>query len=125
MRRLGRSGLLIVATLVAGIALAALTGCSGPALKSFTGSWGQTVKGQPNLTITDDGSFQGTDGCNRLTGKGSVSGDSFNFGPIASTMMACSDVDTWLSQAHTAKVDGTVLVVYGNSGDKIGTLAKQ
>ncbi|AXJ08371.1 META domain-containing protein [Arthrobacter sp. PM3] len=125
MRRLGRSGLLIVATLVAGIALLALTGCSGPALKSFTGSWGQSAQGQPNLTITDDGSFQGTDGCNRLTGKGSVSGDSFNFGPIASTMMACSDVDTWLSQAHTAKVDGTVLVVYGNSGDKIGTLAKQ
>jgi heat shock protein HslJ len=125
MCRLRRIGLLVVATLVAGMALAALTGCSGPALKSFAGSWGQTAKGQPNLTITDDGSFQGTDGCNRLTGKGSISGDSFDFGPIASTLMACSDVDTWLSQAHTAKVDGTVLVVYGNSGNKIGTLAKQ
>jgi hypothetical protein len=125
MSRLRRSGLLVVAVLVAGMALAALTGCSGPALTSFAGSWGQTVKGQPNLTITDDGSFQGTDGCNRLMGKGSISGDSFDFGPIASTMMACSDVDTWLSQAHTAKVDGTVLVVYGNSGNKIGTLAKQ
>ncbi|GIU54681.1 META domain-containing protein [Arthrobacter sp. NicSoilC12] len=125
MGRLRRSGLLVVAVLVAGMALAALTGCAGPALKSFAGSWGQAVKGQPNLTITDDGSFQGTDGCNRLTGKGSISGDSFDFGPIASTMMACSDIDTWLSQAHTAKVDGTVLVVYGNSGSKIGTLAKQ
>ncbi|WP_230009962.1 META domain-containing protein [Microbacterium sp. Bi128] len=125
MSRLRRSGLLVVAMLVAGMALAAITGCSGPALKSFAGSWGQTVKGQPNLTITDDGSFQGTDGCNRLTGKGSISGDSFDFGPIASTMMACNDVDTWLSQAHAAKVDGTVLVVYDNSGNKIGTLAKQ
>ncbi|RKR20693.1 META domain-containing protein [Arthrobacter oryzae] len=125
MIRLRRSGLLVVAMLVAGLAFTAVTGCSGPALKSFAGSWGQTVKGQPNLTITDDGSFQGTDGCNRLTGKGSISGDSFDFGPIASTMMACSNVDTWLSQAHTAKVNGTVLVVYGNSGNQIGTLAKQ
>jgi heat shock protein HslJ len=125
MSRLRRSGLLVVATLIAGLATAALTGCSGPASKSFEGSWGQTGIGQPNLTITDDGSFQGTDGCNHLTGKGSISGDAFGFGPIASTSMACSDVDTWLSHADTAKVDGSVLVVYEKGGSKIGTLPKQ
>ncbi|WP_226759655.1 META domain-containing protein [Arthrobacter sp. SO3] len=125
MSRLRRSGLLVVATLVAGVGIATLTGCSGPAVTSFAGGWGQTGSGQPNLTITDDGSFQGTDGCNRLTGKGSISGDVFGFGPIASTSMACSDVDTWLSHADTAKVDGSVLVVYERGGAKIGTLPKQ
>ena len=125
MSRLRRCGLLVVLTLVAGLAAAALTGCSGPASKSFVGGWGQTGVGQPNLTITDDGSFQGTDGCNRLTGKGSVSGDVFGFGPIASTSMACSGVDTWLSQADTAKVDGSVLVVYEKGGSRIGTLPQQ
>lgn len=124
MGRLRRSGFLVVAALVAVVALAAFTGCSGPAVKAFAGSWGQTGSGQPNLTIADDGSFQGTDGCNRLTGKGSISGDVFDFGAIASTSMACSDVDTWLSQAETAKVDGTALVVYKKGGDKIGTLPK-
>jgi len=60
-----------------------------------------------------------------LTGKGSISGDVFDFGAIASTSMACSDVDTWLSQAQTAKVDGPVLVVYEKGGNRIGTLPKQ
>ena len=125
MERLRQSGLLVIATLVAGVLIAAFTGCSGPASTSFAGGWGQTSAGQPNLTITDDGSFQGTEGCNRLTGKGSISGDVFDFGAIASTSMACSDVDTWLSQAQTARVDGSVLVVYETGGNKIGTLPKQ
>lgn len=125
MSRLRRGDLLVVLTLVAGLAVAALTGCSGPASKSFVGGWGQTGSGQPNLTITDHGSFRGTDGCNRLTGMGSISGDVFGFGPIASTSMACSGVDTWLVQADTAKVDGGVLVVYEKGGSKIGTLPKQ
>lgn len=125
MSRRRRSGFLVVATLVAGLALAALTGCAGPASTSFVGSWGQTGNGQPNLTIADDGSFQGTDGCNRMTGQGAISGGVFDFGAIASTSMACTGVDTWLSQADTAKVEGTGLVVYGTSGAKIGTLPKQ
>ena len=125
MGRLRRSGSLVVATLVAGVGIAAFTGCSGPASTSFAGDWGLTGSGQPNLTITNDGSFHGTDGCNRLTGKGSISGDIFDFGAIASTSMACSDVNTWLSLAGTAKVDGTVLVVYKKGGDKIGTLHRQ
>lgn len=125
MIRLRRSGLLVVLALVAGLALAALTGCSAPASKQFVGGWGQTGSGQPNLTITDDGSFQGTDGCNRLTGQGSISGEVFGFGPIASTSMACPGVDTWLLQADTAKVEGSALAVYGKGGTKIGTLPKQ
>ena len=125
MGRLPRRGFLLVATLAAVLSAAALTGCSAPAPTSFTGVWGQTATGQPNLTIADDGSFQGTDGCNRLSGKGSMAGDLFTFGPIASTSMACSGVDPWLSLADTAKVEGSALVLYQKGGNRIGTLPKQ
>ncbi|XAS65366.1 META domain-containing protein [Pseudarthrobacter sp. So.54] len=125
MGRLPRRGFLLVATLAAGLSAAVLIGCSGPAPASFTGAWGQTATGQPNLTIASDGSFQGTDGCNRLSGKGSMAEDVFTFGPVASTSMACSGVDPWLLLADTAKVEGSALVVYQNGGTRIGTLPKQ
>jgi heat shock protein HslJ len=109
--------------LAAVAAVIALSGCSSSA-SSFTGTWGSSGSGQPNLTIKDDGSFSGTDGCNALSGTGSIAGDTFTFGPFASTTMACEGVDVWLNQADTAKVSGSDLVVYSNAGKKIGTLAK-
>jgi heat shock protein HslJ len=114
------------AAAVAAVALlAALTACSaGASSADFTGSWGSAKAGHPNVTIEDDGSFHGTDGCNRLTGKGTVSGHTFTFGRIASTLMACEDIDVWLSKASTAKVDGSDLVVFDESGDRLGALRK-
>lgn len=110
--------LLAVATVVA------LSGCSSPA-SSFTGTWGSSGSGQPNLTISDDGTFSGTDGCNAMSGKGTVAGDTFTFGPFASTLKACDGVNPWLSRADTAKISGGDLVVYANGGEKVGTLAKR
>jgi heat shock protein HslJ len=118
--RHARPALIVAAIIV----VAALAGCSSSA-SSFTGTWGSNATGQPNLTIKDDGTFSGTDGCNALSGKGTISGDTFTFGPFASTMVACPGVQPWLNLAHTAKVDGSNLVVYKNGGEKIGTLAKQ
>ena len=106
------------------IAVAALAGCSSSG-SSFTATWGSNATGQPNLTIKDDGTFSGTDGCNAMSGKGTVSGDTFTFGPFATTQKYCEGVNPWLNLAHTAKVDGNNLVVYKNGGEKIGTLAKQ
>ncbi len=107
--------------------LAALAGCATPGgeTAAFTGTWGSSASGQPNLTIEDDGKVSGTDGCNRLTGTGTVSGDTFRFGNLASTMMACEGVDEWLGKASTASVDGKTLIVYDDSNKKIGTLEKQ
>ena len=118
--RLVRPALIVAAV----IAVAALAGCSSSG-SSFTGTWGSSATGQPNLTIKDDGTFSGTDGCNALSGKGTISGDTFTFGPFASTQVACPGVHPWLNLAHTAKVDGSTLVVYKNGGEKIGTLDKQ
>jgi heat shock protein HslJ len=110
--------------LAAVAAVVALSGCSSSSASSFVGTWGSTSAGQPNLTIKDDGTFNGNDGCNDMSGKGTFDGDTFTFGPFASTLKACEGVTPWLNLAHTAKVSGDQLVVYGNGEKKIGTLAQ-
>jgi heat shock protein HslJ len=106
------------------VALAALTGCSSSG-SSPAGDWGQVASGKPSLTIKTDGTFSGTDGCNHMSGKGTISGDTFTFGPFASTTKACEGVSPWLNLAHTAKANGNTLTVYRNGGTKIGTLDKR
>lgn len=118
--RLTRPALAIAAVVV----LTALAGCSSSG-SSFTGSWGEETAGKPSLTIASDGTFHGNDGCNDMSGKGTISGDTFTFGPFASTMKACEGVTPWLNLANTATVSGDTLTVYKTSGDKIGTLAKR
>jgi heat shock protein HslJ len=111
--------------LVAAAALALLAGCAGtPSGAALVGTWGSTAAQQPNLTIQSDGAFSGTDGCNRLTGKGSIDGDTITFGPIASTMMACTGVDEWLGKAASGTASGNTMTVYDTNGSKIGTLDK-
>ncbi|MCI0157023.1 META domain-containing protein [Leifsonia shinshuensis] len=118
----GLLGTCAVAVAVIGL----LAGCAGtPSGAAVVGSWGSTAAKQPNLTIENDGAFSGTDGCNRLTGRGSIDGDSITFGPIASTMMACTGVDEWLGKAVTGTAKGSTLVVYDLSGNQIGTLDKK
>ena len=103
-----------------------LAGCAGtPSGAAVVGTWGSTAAKQPNLTIENDGAFSGTDGCNRLTGRGSIDGDSITFGPIASTMMACTGVDEWLGKAATGTAKGNTMVVYDISGNQIGSLPKK
>ncbi|ANF30315.1 hypothetical protein A0130_00210 [Leifsonia xyli] len=118
--RTSRSGFAVVAV----SALILLSGCSSSG-SSFTGDWGQVAPGQPSLTIEADGSFSGTDGCNPLKGTGTVSGDTFTFGPFASTLKACEGVTPWLNLADTAKVDGNTLTIYRSGGTEIGTLQKR
>ncbi|HTJ34152.1 MAG TPA: META domain-containing protein [Dactylosporangium sp.] len=111
--------------IVAAAAIALLAGCAGtPSGAALVGTWGSTAAAQPNLTIENDGTFSGTDGCNRLSGKGSVDGDTITFGPIASTMMACDGVDEWLAKAASGTAKGSTLVVYDTSGSEIGKLDK-
>ncbi|MFC0716086.1 hypothetical protein [Cellulomonas biazotea] len=43
---------------------------------------------------------------------------------FAITSMACEGVDTWLSGASTAEVEGDDLVVRDESGEEIGTLVR-
>lgn len=108
------------AALALGALLAGCSGTSGGA--ALVGTWGSTAAAQPNLTIENDGTFSGTDGCNRLTGKGSIDGDTITFGSMASTLMACQGVDEWLGKAATATAEGSTLTVHDDTGRTIGTL---
>ncbi|WP_025155392.1 META domain-containing protein [Leifsonia aquatica] len=110
-------------TLTAVAAVIALSGCSSSA-SAFTGTWGSTGVGQPNLTIKNDGTFSGNDGCNNLSGKGSANGDTFTFGTFASTKMACEGVTTWLNDAATATISDGQLTVFDKGDTKIGTLPR-
>lgn len=106
-------------------AVALLAGCAGtPSGASPAGTWGSAEGGKPNLTIESDGGFSGTDGCNRLTGTGTIDGDTITFGPIASTLMACEGVDEWLGKAATGTARGDTITIYNDKGDTIGTLPK-
>jgi len=89
------------------------------------GTWGEPdVEGQPSLVLGEDGSLGGNDGCNTLFGDYTVEGDTVTFGVIGSTMMFCEGVDTWLTSASTAKLDGDTLVISDESGAEIGTLTR-
>lgn len=102
-----------------------LAGCAGtPSGQAVVGRWGSTSAGQPNLDIQNDGTFAGSDGCNTLSGKGQIDGDEITFGPIAATLMACENVDTWLSKAATGNVSGDTMTVLDGSGSTIGTLKR-
>lgn len=119
---------------VGGLALAlsfSLAGCAPAApstptgdTSSAVGTWGTDGEGEPNLSLTDDGKLAGTDGCNRLVGTWSQDGTTVAFGEVASTMMFCEGVDTWLVDLDSATVDGSTLHLLDASGTEIGTLAR-
>ncbi|PPG32360.1 META domain-containing protein [Pseudoclavibacter sp. RFBB5] len=115
-----------VSIAVAAAALLLLTGCAAPAA-SAAGTWGtpnSSGQGEPGLNLADDGKVTGNDGCNRLMGEWTETDGTVEFGALASTMMFCEGVDTWLLGASTAEVDGDSLVVFNEAGDQIGTLPR-
>lgn len=126
-----RIGFLALGFVAISLALAGCSGSSGngsspsTSVHATVGSWGSEKQGEPSLTIAEDGAFNGTDGCNSLSGHGLFEGATFAFGNFISTMMACPGVDTWLSKASTATADGDKLVVKDSSGARIGTLDKR
>ncbi|WP_345751691.1 META domain-containing protein [Microbacterium rhizophilus] len=117
MRRLAATGLAAAALLI-------LTACaSGAGGASPAGSWGEEPG--PNVTISDDGTVVGSDGCNRLTGKGTIDGDRIEFGDLAQTRMACAEgtdvVEPW---ATSAAVDGNALILFDEAGQEIRRLPR-
>lgn len=108
-------------------ALVLLSGCATASESgdSVEGAWGSDEPGQPQLTLEADGKLHGTDGCNRMIGTWELEGERVILGPIATTMMACPDVETWLSAAESLEVEGAVLHVFDQGGVEIGTLPRQ
>ncbi|MEB0265810.1 META domain-containing protein [Cryobacterium sp. 10I5] len=116
---------ILVATAAASVAVA-LSGCGASAESAATGVWGDPdAPRMPSLELHEDRSLSGTDGCNRLVGTWKMSGDRIEFGPIASTLMACEGVDTWLGAATTATIDGSTMTLTDQGGKEIGTLERR
>ena len=88
------------------------------------GAWGLVEPGQPSLELHPDGSFTGSDGCNRIGGSWRLDGDQVVFSDVFTTLMACEDIDTWLSRLATATVTEDFLVVRDQGASRIGTLQR-
>ena len=117
--------------LLVALAGAALTACgddsSGSDLKStdVTGQWNEPdSRPLVDLLFLANDTVSGSDGCNQLTGTWKINGSTVEFGPFAATMMACENVDTWLSAASSATVDGTTMTILDDNDKTIGTLEK-
>ncbi|QYM76455.1 META domain-containing protein [Leucobacter luti] len=117
-----RTPLYIATASIAAAALLGLSGCAAGA--SFSGTWEGSGDQPPSLEITADGTFSGSDGCNTMVGTGEIAEDTFSFGQFATTRKMCEGVDTWLSTAASATVDGDTLVVFDAEGAEIGALRR-
>ena len=90
-----------------------------------TGKWTSPEKGDPFLEFAEDGSLEGSDGCNAIVTSWKVEGDEIAIDSFMSTQKACAGVDTWLSKASTATIEGNVMKVKDSNGKVIGGLEKE
>lgn len=78
----------------------------------------------PFLTLSADGTLSGSDGCNNLVGEWTLADDgAVQLGPLASTRKFCEGVDTWLSLAETARIQGGVMTIQDAAGETLGQLS--
>lgn len=103
-----------------------LVGCAtDSAAVEAEGTWGVEAPGEPHLVLAGDGRVSGSDGCNRLMGSWELVDGQVELSPLASTMMACEGVETWLGGAETLDIDGDTMHVLGGQGEELGTLERR
>lgn len=88
------------------------------------GKWSSPEKGDPFLEFAEDGSLEGSDGCNAIVTTWKAEGDEITIDSFMSTQKACAGVDTWLSKASTATIEGNVMKIKDSNGKVIGGLEK-
>lgn len=116
-----RTALLAAATAV----VLTLSACSGATAPRIEGVWGDPdAEGTPSLEFQADGTYAGTDGCNRVGGDYTQSENTIDLGMMRSTMMHCEGVDTWLVTATNATLSSGELVFRNEEGTEIGTLTR-
>ncbi|WP_446428237.1 META domain-containing protein [Leucobacter sp. 1207-22] len=112
-------------------ALLTLTACSAGA-SEVAGSWGTPDgQGTPGLEIGNasggTGTFEGTDGCNRVSGGYTLHEDgTITIEDMMSTRMYCDGVDTWLSDTPnlSAAVRDGKLVFLDEQLNEVGSLTR-
>src|SRR5690625_3473835 len=118
MRTVRRMTVLLTACL-----LTMLTaGCGTETSSSPEGTW--TGAEDTQLELTEDGTVTGNDGCNHLSGSWEQDGETIVFSGMISTLMACTDVDVWLTDPRSATIEGDTMVVYGREDAELGELQR-
>lgn len=113
-----------------------LAGCaSGPSVSPSAsptpeapvveGRWSSDETGDPHLELMEDGTVDGSDGCNGISTTYTVDGNVVTLEPAASTLMACEGVDDWLRGAATLEIDGDEAIVFNRDDEEIGTLTRE
>ncbi len=86
---------------------------------------------ETNLTFRPDGKLTGNMGCNGFGGDYTIQGEKITFGPIAATLMACSDPQMAqegaafqvLKDTASFKLDGGTLTITSADGNTVLTFA--
>ncbi|GAA0999688.1 META domain-containing protein [Subtercola frigoramans] len=90
------------------------------------GLWTSVENGRSRLvklSMDEDGTVAGNDGCNDFTSTWRFAEDgTVSFGRLAITGRTCEGVVTWLSGAASAVLDGTTMVIRSTYGGQLGTL---
>ena len=99
------------------------------AYNNGTGGFQSTVIDVPVTALFDeDGTLSGSAGCNSYTGSWETDENSIEIGPLASTAMACAEVDVMdqetrylavLEDADTYRVDSTTLEMFDAEGSRL------
>jgi heat shock protein HslJ len=135
MEKKMKKSLLLFTTLLVITGLT-LTACAGNASASVVGDWKLVSYGSPtnqtpavpnveaSVTFGSDGKLNGNVGCNGFSGDYKIDGSTITFGPIMSTLMACTDpimqqeiiVFSVLTDTATFEIDGTTLTITSADG---------
>lgn len=108
-------------------AVALLTSCApGPTLapSSPVGRWGSADDAETHLTLLEDGTAHGNDGCNGMGGQWRLEDGTVIFVETFMTLMACPGEDSWLGGIASAVVISDQLYVFDSEGDQIGILPR-
>lgn len=95
-----------------------------PPLPDPVGDWEASVGGTPYLRFSADGTVDGNDGCNDLSGRWTQesSGRIDLEALVPQTTNVCDGVDTWLSVGRSADIVDRYMYVNGDMDSPIGGL---
>ncbi|SJN16424.1 hypothetical protein FM104_00885 [Microbacterium esteraromaticum] len=89
------------------------------------GQWGEVGERSAFLTVLDDGTVAGSDGCNGMSGAWSVSDGRVVFSDMITSLMMCSGLESELQGSVVAAVaSGDTLYVLDENGGLSGVLSR-
>lgn len=92
---------------------------------SASGRWAAESNPHAFLEFALDGSVTGSDGANRIVTTWQPDGDgSAVVAPFLTTQMAAKGMQTWVGGVRRVEVDGDVLAVFDQSGNRLGELIR-